>query len=116
MRTITGTVSSTKMANTVVVTVHKYKRHPKYEKQYRQTKKFYAHDENNTCQEGDTVTIAEHPPISKLKRWKVTEINGTPIDSLQKTKQKAENQPATPEVKEPETETLNALARAKSKA
>lgn len=79
MRTQTGTATSTKTDKTVVITVHTYKRHPKYFKQYRTTKKFHAHDENNICQEGDEVTIAEHRPLSKLKRWKVIEVNGKKV-------------------------------------
>jgi small subunit ribosomal protein S17 len=79
MRTKTGTVSSTKMAKTVVVLVHTYKNHPKYKKRYRVTKKFYAHDEAQVCKEGDTVTVKETRPLSKLKRWTVLEVNGQPI-------------------------------------
>jgi len=71
MRTITGTVVSTKMDKTVVVSVDTYKSHPKYHKKYKVTKKFYAHDEANTCKEGDVITIVETRPLSKLKRWLV---------------------------------------------
>lgn len=71
MRTITGVVVSTKMDKTVVVSVDSYKSHPKYHKKFKVTKKFYAHDEANTCKEGDTVTIVESRPLSKLKRWAV---------------------------------------------
>ncbi len=76
MRTKTGTVTSNKMKDTVVVTVHTYKSHPKYKKKYRTTKKFYAHDPGNTIQEGDTVTIYETKPLSKLKRWTVVKPEG----------------------------------------
>lgn len=71
MRTKTGTVTSTKMDKTVVVTVDNYKTHPKYKKRYKVSTKFYAHDEANACQEGQTVTIRETRPLSKLKRWEV---------------------------------------------
>ncbi len=71
MRTITGTVVSTKMDKTVVVSVDSYKSHEKYHKKYKVTKKFYAHDESNACKEGDIVTITESRPLSKLKRWNV---------------------------------------------
>lgn len=74
MRTKTGTVTSAKPHKTVVVTVHRYVRHPKYLKRYRISKKFYAHDEESKCKEGDTVVIKETRPISKLKRWVVVEI------------------------------------------
>tara|TARA_Y100001960_G_C13877502_1_gene449800 strand:+ start:217 stop:447 length:231 start_codon:yes stop_codon:yes gene_type:complete len=73
MRTKKGVVTSTKMDKTVVVSVHTYKSHPIYKKRYRVTKKFYAHDENNTCSEGDIVTIKETRPLSKLKRWELLE-------------------------------------------
>lgn len=71
MRTITGTVISTKMDKTIVVSVDTYKSHPKYHKKYKVTKKFYAHDETNKCVEWETVTILETRPTSKLKRWAV---------------------------------------------
>lgn len=73
MRTKTGTVTSNKMKDTAVVTVHTYKRHPKYKKRYRVSKKFYAHDPGNQFKEGDNVTIYETKPISKLKRWTTLE-------------------------------------------
>ncbi len=74
MHTKTGIVTSTKSDKTVVVTVHRYVRHPKYLKRYRISKKFHAHDEDSKCKEGDTVIIEETRPLSKLKHWKVIEI------------------------------------------
>ena len=71
MRTKTGTVTSTKMDKTIVVTVDTYKTHPKYKKRYKVSAKFYAHDEANACKLGDTVTISETRPLSKLKRFTV---------------------------------------------
>ena len=72
MRTKTGIITSNKMKNTLVVTVQTYKRHPKYKKRYVVSKKFYAHcDDEKTFNVGDTVTIAETRPLSKLKNWKV---------------------------------------------
>ncbi len=71
MRIIKGVVSSNKMNKTVVVTVDTYKSHPKYKKRFKVTKKFYAHDENNACNEWDIVTIKETRPLSKLKRWEI---------------------------------------------
>lgn len=73
MRTKKGLVTSDKMDKTVVVSVHTYKSHPKYKKRYRITKKFYAHDENNSYNEWDVVVIKETRPTSKLKRWEVIE-------------------------------------------
>lgn len=71
MRIIRGVVSSNKMNKTIVVSVDTYKSHPKYKKRYKVTKKFYAHDENNSCNEWDLVTIKETRPLSKLKRWEI---------------------------------------------
>ena len=71
MRTKKGIVTSNKMDKTAVVSVITYKIHPKYNKKFKVTKKFYAHDENNTCVEGDTVMIKEVNPLSKTKRWEV---------------------------------------------
>jgi small subunit ribosomal protein S17 len=73
MRTKKGVVTSAKMDKTIVVSVHSYKSHAKYKKRYRVTTKFYAHDENNVCSEGDIVTIKETKPSSKLKRWDLVE-------------------------------------------
>ena len=70
------------MQKTIVVKVHAYKRHPKYLKRYRVTKKFYAHDEEGQAKEGDTVTIAEIRPLSRLKRWNLVEVNGQPLQVL----------------------------------
>lgn len=72
MQEKTGTVTSTKMAKTLVVRVDEYKKHPKYSKLFRTSKKFYAHTENEKAfEEGQTVTIVEARPASKLKRWAV---------------------------------------------
>jgi small subunit ribosomal protein S17 len=62
------------MDKTIVVQVDSYKIHPKYKKKYKVSTKFYAHDEANACKEGDTVTIEETIPMSKLKRWLVSSI------------------------------------------
>lgn len=72
MRIKTGTITSNKMAKTIVIKVDTYKNHPKYKKRYRVSKKFYAHvDDASKFNIGDTVTIGETKPVSKLKRWKV---------------------------------------------
>lgn len=73
MRTKTGVVTSTKMQKTIVVTVETYKTHPKYKKRYKSSSKFYAHDENAITKVGDTVTIRETRPMSRLKRWALIE-------------------------------------------
>ncbi len=71
MRTIKGIVTSNKMDKTIVVTVHRYKTHPKYKKKYRVSKKYYADDPKKSCKIGDEVTIYETRPLSKLKRWTI---------------------------------------------
>jgi len=73
MRKIKGIVTSDKMDKTIVVSVHSYKSHPKYKKQFRITKKFYAHDEENMCKINDIVVIKESRPLSKTKRWVLDE-------------------------------------------
>jgi small subunit ribosomal protein S17 len=69
-----GHVVSTKMQKTIVVEVEMRKAHPKYKRTVRSTKKFYAHDEENTARVGDMVRIRETRPMSKLKRWQLQEI------------------------------------------
>ena len=73
MRTKTWIVTSIKMDKTAVITIDSYKIHPKYKKKYKISKKFYAHDENNSCTLGQVVKISETTPLSKTKRWLVVE-------------------------------------------
>lgn len=72
-KVLTGEVVSAKMDKSVVVRVETVERHPVYKKVIKRYKKYYAHDEKNTAQEGQTVTIMETRPLSKTKRWRVTE-------------------------------------------
>jgi small subunit ribosomal protein S17 len=67
--TKTGQVVSTKMNKTIVVEVSMRKSHALYRRVISKSRKFYAHDENNTARVGDYVEIEESRPISKLKRW-----------------------------------------------
>ena len=67
-------VSSSKMDKTITIVVERKLRHPIYGKFVKKTKKFAAHDENNECNEGDTVRIMETRPLSKRKRWRLVEI------------------------------------------
>ena len=71
---IVGLVTSTKMDKSITVSVERKLRHPIYGKFVKKSKKFLAHDENNTCNEGDTVRIVESRPLSRRKRWKLVEI------------------------------------------
>jgi len=66
-----GVVVSDKMDKTIVVKVERRYQHPIYKKYIRRSKKYHAHDENNQCKMGDTVSIRECRPLSKLKRWEV---------------------------------------------
>ena len=69
-----GIVVSSKPEKTVVVAVTERVSHPRYKKIVQRTRKFHAHDEANSCGEGDLVRIQETRPLSKLKRWRVLEI------------------------------------------
>lgn len=69
-----GVVVSDKMTKTVVVAVSRLEQHPIYKKYIHKTKRYYAHDEREQCGVGDLVKITETRPLSKLKRWKVSEI------------------------------------------
>jgi small subunit ribosomal protein S17 len=73
-KTRVGWVISNRMDKTVVVEVETPKRHPLYKKTLRRRVKFKAHDESNQCGLGDLVRIIETRPLSKEKRWRVSEI------------------------------------------
>jgi len=72
-RTLVGMVVSDQMDKTVVVRVERLVKDPMYKKYVRRYSRFMAHDEANECGIGDRVQIIEHRPLSKRKRWKVTE-------------------------------------------
>ena len=69
-----GVVSSNKMDKSIVVSEVKKVKHPMYGKFVLNTKKYVVHDEQNDCNEGDTVRIMETRPLSKSKRWRLVEI------------------------------------------
>lgn len=69
-----GLVVSDKMQKTVVVAVESRRPHPKYGKIVVRTKRYKAHDEENSCQIGDRVKIRETRPLSRTKRWVVADI------------------------------------------
>lgn len=73
-KTRVGTVVSNKMDKTVVVAILDNVKHPLYNKIVKRTVKVKAHDEENACGEGDRVQLMETRPLSKDKRWRVTEI------------------------------------------
>lgn len=69
-----GVVVSTKMDKTISVMVERRLKHPIYGKTVKRSKKFFAHDEENTCKDGDKVRIMETRPLSKNKSWRLVEI------------------------------------------
>lgn len=76
----TGVVVSDKMAESAVVAVSRFVKHPKYKKYLKKTSKFTVHNPGNTAKEGDKVTIRSCRPLSKTKHF---EIVPAPIDSAQ---------------------------------
>lgn len=78
-KSIIGTVSSSSNDKTIVVKVERSKTHPLYRKQYKDTKKFMAHDEKNEAQVGDKVEITECKPLSARKRFILTKIVEKPV-------------------------------------
>lgn len=73
-RVLIGRVLSNRMKQTVVIQVERRKAHPLYGKVITDRKKYKAHDEDNACQIGDLVKVIEARPMSREKRWLVTEI------------------------------------------
>ena len=69
-----GIVTSDKMNKSIVVTVERKVKHPKYGKFVKKTSKFIAHDDKDDCNIGDTVRIMETRPLSKNKNWRLVEI------------------------------------------
>ena len=69
-----GVVASSKMDKSIVVVIERKVKHVLYGKFVKKTSRFIAHDEENTCNEGDTVKIMETRPLSKSKNWRLVEI------------------------------------------
>ncbi len=74
LRTVEGRVVSNKMNKTVTILVERQVKHPLYGKYIRRSTKLHAHDEENTCNEGDVVRVSECRPLSKTKNWRVVEV------------------------------------------
>ena len=74
VRTATGKVVGNKANKTITVMVERRVKHPVYGKYITRSSKIHAHDENNECNMGDLVTVAETRPISKLKTWKLLKV------------------------------------------
>ena len=73
-RTLMGRVISNKMDKTVTVKLERRVKHPLYGKYIKRSTKVHAHDDANTCGEGDLVKIAQCKPLSKTKSWQVVEV------------------------------------------
>ncbi len=71
---VVGVVTSDKMDKTVVVKTDDLVKHPVYMKYLKRSKKYKAHDETNSCSVGDKVLITETRPLSRDKRWRVTQV------------------------------------------
>lgn len=78
-QSFTGVVVKTAMKDTATVRVDRFVKHPKYKKYLVRSKKYLAHDPGNTAQVGDKVTIIASRPISKLKRFIIASLKGTPV-------------------------------------
>jgi small subunit ribosomal protein S17 len=74
-RTVSGVVVSDRMNKTITVRVERQVKHPVYGKYMRKTSKVHAHDEDNSCHIGDTVTVIECRPLAKTKTWMLQSID-----------------------------------------
>ena len=74
LRVSLADISKNKMEKSIVVSIERKVKHPLYGKFVKKTSKFVAHDQENTCNEGDTVKIMETRPLSKNKNWRLVEI------------------------------------------
>jgi small subunit ribosomal protein S17 len=74
LKTVEGRVVSNKMDKTVTILVERLVKHALYGKYIRRSTKLHAHDEDNSCNEGDVVRITECRPLSKTKNWRVVEV------------------------------------------
>jgi small subunit ribosomal protein S17 len=73
-RKVIGRVVSNKMDKTISVRVERQVKHPLYQKYMRRSTKYHAHDEGNTCREGDLVSIEQCRPLAKTKSWRLVEV------------------------------------------
>ncbi|MEZ7818826.1 MAG: 30S ribosomal protein S17 [Pseudomonadales bacterium] len=74
-RTVSGVVVSDRMQKGITIKVERRVKHPVYGKYVRKSSKIHAHDEENTCKIGDTVTVIECRPLSKTKTWMLQSID-----------------------------------------
>lgn len=107
-RILEGVVTSNAANKTITVQVERRVRHPLYNKIVRQSKKFAAHDENNSAQVGDKVQIIESRPLSKSKRWML-------IESEQALAEQAAKPKAAPEAAAPKQAAAKSPAKKSAK-
>ncbi|PHS73699.1 MAG: 30S ribosomal protein S17 [Cycloclasticus sp.] len=74
LRTVSGVVTSNKANKSITVKVTRQVKHPLYGKVIKRSASYHAHDENNECSEGDTVSLVSCRPVSKSKTWKLHEV------------------------------------------
>ena len=99
-RTVQGVVVSDKNDKTIVVLVETHKRHAKYGKRVKYSKKYYAHDENNEAKNGDTVTIMETRRLSALKRFRLVSVDKKAVLTVKEAEAELKEEILEAEVKE----------------
>ena len=112
-RTIQGVVVQNKNDKTIVVLVETHKKHAKYGKRVKYSKKYYAHDEKNECKVGDIVTIMETRPLSALKRFRLVSIDKHAELSVKEAEAELKEEILTGEVEETATSEETAEKEAK---
>ena len=103
-RTVQGVVVSDKNDKTIVVLVETHKRHPKYGKRVKYSKKYYAHDENNEAKNGDTVTIMETRRLSALKRFRLVSVDKKAVLSVKEAEAELKEEILEAQVEEAKAE------------
>ena len=122
-----GVVVSNKMNKTIVVEVETHKKHPKYLKRVKYSNKYYAHDENNVANVGDTVTIMGCRPLSATKRFRLVSVDKKAVEPIKvaeaelleeekKEEVKVEEPKAEVKVEEPKVEEPKEEAKPAKKA
>ena len=110
-RTVQGVVVSDKNDKTIVVLVETHKRHAKYGKRVKYSKKYYAHDENNEAKVGDTVTIMETRKLSATKRFRLVSIDKTAELSVKEAEKELKEEILTGEIATEEVEEKPAVEK-----
>ena len=106
-----GVVVSNKMDKTIVVEVETHKKHPKYAKRVKYSNKYYAHDEKNEANVGDTVTIMGCRPLSATKRFRLVSIDKTAEMSVKEAEKELKEEILTGEIATEEVEEKPAVEK-----